>query len=122
MKKTTFLLSLTMLFMLTGTSDALSQKCSKESSARIETGYPKLKYCMENLGWRESVKKYEWRVTVYNLYTDVKVKMGFTLIEQGTEPRGIGFYVIPANGSRSYSFYFSSPPEFVYENIELIED
>lgn len=115
-------MSLTVLFSLANTNNCFSQNCPQDAKT-FEDGYPKLKACKQNLGWRESVNQYEWKVTVYNFYDDMKVKISFKLIEEGTPAKNLSYYTISKKkGSQSYSYFFSSEPKFVYGDIELIDD
>jgi hypothetical protein len=121
MKKKIFMLSILLLFLLANVANCFSQGCTKDEAKVFEKGFPKLKYCMRNMGWRESVKKYEWGVKVYNMYDDATVRMLFTLVEKGAEASTLSSFTIPPKEDRYYSFYFTSTPDFVWDKIEVIE-
>jgi|GEM_PF-5007243 len=121
MKKVISVSIICLLVLFTTGNSSYAQTCSPENGTSIQ-GFYKLKYCMENLGWRESVKQNEWRVTVYNLYDDVNIRIDFNLVEAGAPAKGLSYKLIKAGKSTAISFYFSSTPEFVYDNIELIKN
>lgn len=115
-------MSILFLLPLSYGNNCFSQGCTKYVAKDFTKGFPKLKYCLENLGWRESVKKDEWRVTVYNTYEDADASIEFNIIEAGTVARGLASYKIERDGgSQSVSFFFTSEPKFVWDKIELID-